>query len=288
MASTLPTNRLDMHPQASEFKLDLHPCEPDRYNQLIKYLRPGGCSGEGFISETEDPREVCLRDSAFLAERNITHKQIGDCLDMILLKIQHLTEKAISQGKFPSAVLIRGFIKIPTHLSTGGEQECPFSADVHDRRTWCGKGSSMINIFNTINESVLKDVTELSGHLIRDHHFFEGDVPWRICPEIAIKVLDIKPGVDYSCKILEERTWKMKSTQKLQNDMLDRALMLCEKFPSEKLTLDGGGVAFIFAFKDLDDYEFVGLTLREKIIQEGKKNNISDAKIEEKIKFAAM
>jgi hypothetical protein len=45
------------------------------------------------------------------------------------------------------------------------------------------------------------------AHLVRDHNFFEGNTPYRLNPEAAVKVLELQPGVDYTPKTEMEVLW---------------------------------------------------------------------------------
>lgn len=182
----------------SFFKADTDELSKEKTDYLNKLARPNGLSQVGFIADNEDVLSIAKADAAILKQMNITHKQIGDRIDSIIRKAQRIfQENDDSNG----CAIIEGIIRVPRYLTTMGYQDCLFG------KGWletCGKGSSFIVLENLNNPKLkLTGVTELHGHLIRDHHFFQGSTPYRIDPLLAIETLQILPKVDYS---VQERT----------------------------------------------------------------------------------
>jgi hypothetical protein len=83
--------------------------------------------------------------------------------------------------------------------SYAGWQDCPF--DPADPSTGffrtCGQADTDVTVRRVADGSTLF-FSKLLIHLVREHHFFEGKgLRYRLEPGEAIRVLDIRPGVDY-------------------------------------------------------------------------------------------
>ena len=190
----------------STFKPDLHYLDHSDYIQeLDRRMKPGGCSQAGFNRADEDLLDVCQIDSSFLKNKGVTHEQIADRLEAILIKANFLLQQAYSRHTTLSSAksytaIVEDKWSVPAYLSTCGEQECPFSQDLNNSDTWCGRGKSSIQIINLSSGKSLNNITELHVHLIRDHHYFQGHSEYRLDPELAIEVLEIQPEVNYQLK----------------------------------------------------------------------------------------
>jgi|GEM_PF-2048463 len=103
-------------------------------------------------------------------------------------------------------VLVEGKFLVSS-VSYCGWQDCPFENSQGEPCQEIIYSTTDFSIKNTINQQSI-DFPGLAIHLIRDHHFFEGSVKYRVDPEKAIGVLGIKPGVDYAPKYLTEHLWE--------------------------------------------------------------------------------
>jgi hypothetical protein len=85
-----------------------------------------------------------------------------------------------------------------------GSQHCPFSLSTSFA---CGGGS---HDFTVINERTGEKLNfpQLMAHLVRDHYFFEGNTPYRLDPEVSVRVLELKQGVDYTPRKEKENIWR--------------------------------------------------------------------------------
>jgi hypothetical protein len=272
----------------STFKPDLQYADyPELMEKLNVRVKPNSCSQAGFIAEDQDLLDVCQKDAAFLKEKGITHEQIADCLETVITKARYLFHQYHSSSNDrindPRLnAIVEEMVCVPEYPSTCGTQECPFSKDLRGPKTWCGEGKSLITIINRISGKCLKNITELHPHLIRDHHFFEGDTEYRLDPECAIDVLGIKPGVDYKLKSIGEHSWKgvaygVEHKQKVLDFAKAHSI---EQFQSETEEFQ----AFLLPYKDWNSYRYKGLTNRQKIENKGLKKNLTREQIDKNIK----
>ncbi len=254
--------------------------------QLDQRMKPGGCSQAGFQAENEKLLEICLKDSTFLQNRRITHEQIADRLEAILIKADFLLRQPRpSHGCFLDrsnrVAIIGKTLEVPTYFSTCGIQECPFSEDLADSKTWCGTGTSKIKIINMISGKCLNNITELHVHLIRDHHFFQGNTEYRLDPEAAIEVLGIESEIDYHVKTITDKSWK--GIEYLGE--FDEKILLAARenkintFQSEFSDFE----AYLLPYSDWETYKYRGLTYRQKIEKEGLENKKSVKQINQDI-----
>ncbi len=217
----------------SGFKPELmqaqHPALIETFTQR---MQPEKCSGVGFLAPGQNLVDVCQKDAEILKARGITHEQIADRLEAVIMKAEFLFEQRLKKFGFfyPQAnrlvpqAIIEDKICVPKYESFLGYQYCPFSQDLENEETVCGKGCSMIKIINMASKKCISNITELHGHLIKDHHFFEGHPPYRLDPELAIEVLGIEPGVDYKVKTFNKSEWQVsRSTNVYQKEELQFA-----------------------------------------------------------------
>lgn len=211
---------------------DIDYLSPKQIDVAHRRMRPEGYSQEGFIAEDEELVELCKNDAKVLAERGITHKQIGDRLEQIIAKVYALHT---SRASLEDVAVIDGVVEVPPFLTAKGFQGCPFSDSLFDS---CGKGSSLITIRNRSNGKQINNVTELHGHLIRDHHFFEGSTRYRLDPALAIEVLAIEPNISYEIEFHEEKIWSSScSSTTLTEEEADK---IKQRAIKEMTLFDGG------------------------------------------------
>jgi hypothetical protein len=127
-------------------------------------------------------------------------------------------------------------------------------------------------------------------HLIRDHHYFEGNTEYRLDPNLAIEVLEIKPGIDYRLKVIGDQAWKGIAYMGPfdQETLLAAKKYQIEDFQSESREFE----AYLLPYKDFSSYRYRGLTHKQKIEKEGLENKKSreqiDKDIEAYIEFEKM
>jgi hypothetical protein len=182
--------KLEIHKEAILGEKDRH----GRHTAMLEeIMRPGGASVAGFLGPKQSLIDVIESDSRKLERLGITHKQVSDRM------VQIIAQLAAPHGD----------IDLPFELSRTepfqlGGQICPFSSLFADG---CGgSGSANWIITNTQLKASFR-VSELLFHLIRDHHFFEGIAPYRVDPEKAVRILEIKPGVDYTLRTEVRTQW---------------------------------------------------------------------------------
>jgi hypothetical protein len=139
---------------------------PDRYSQV------------GFLKVGQSLFEVCQKDRDTLNKANITYEKMAASLEQFFQYDDNST-----LGKFN----VR-------KMCTRGFQPCPFTIkfDISGGAD-CANHIGSFDI--TVTNLELKETItfpSLMPHLIRNHLFFEG-TDYRLDPEKAIRVLEIKP-----------------------------------------------------------------------------------------------
>jgi len=175
------------------FAEDLEPLNIDR---IEARMRPGAFSESGFLDASERLAEVVERDAAVLARLGVSHEEIADRLERLVCRrlqmendrsTREIMEHSRTHGWVRGYEVAQGIIAV-TPLRYMGHQNCPFESQ---DGILCGERSSMDSPFyNTVNDKILV-VAELALHLIRDHHFFEGSVPYRADPQEILEVIRI-------------------------------------------------------------------------------------------------
>ncbi len=263
----------------STFKPELmHAQHPDLVKTFTEIMQPGNCSDDGFLAPGQDLVEICQKDAEILKALGITHAQIADRLEAVIMKANYLFQENKSvKYRSPQAV-IEGKIGVPSYLGTNGEQECPFSIDGKDP---CGTGSSMITIINLASKKRLENITELHAHLVRDHHFFEGNPSYRLDPELAIEVLGLEPNVDYKIKTITEKVWREYGCSTSFNQ---ENLQAAKEHQVKSLVSEGGGFeAYLLPYYSWSTYKYRGLTNRQKIEKIGLEKSKTAEQIQQDI-----
>jgi hypothetical protein len=200
---------------ANKKRLFIENMSPYQIRSTERRMRPGSSSIAGFLGMKEDLVTIIDVDTKILERLGITHKQISDrlesisgryvtqcdSLDLSLLKVE--AEGILIDGKFQ--------VKAATQR---GIQECPFAEEadilsIMEGKTteYCGTGSRNYTVKNLETGESIR-FADLMIHLVRDHNFFQGPAsPYRLDPEAVVRILEIKPGVDYAPKIITTRFW---------------------------------------------------------------------------------
>ena len=187
-------------------------------SELELRMRPGSCSELGFLGEGESLEAVIEQDRRSLSNMGITHEQIADELERLVLNVKKQRKHLLSIAKGPEAEYFRrkgapwpdlynpesipqfsltnlpstdqGYLADRYHIFViqyRGLQECPWGCDLgHDT-------DSSLNIM-VVNRDTADSFTYpgLAVHLIRCHHFFEGvGTPFRTDPAKVARVLGL-------------------------------------------------------------------------------------------------
>jgi len=160
-------------------------------------MRPGGLSVAGFLDERESLLDVIRRDEEALEGIGVTPQRIVERLLELLVAANE--EFQALNGRVPTHGLIvngryhvHGFDVTVRRFPT-----CPFeSADgqLCDGHRTCEQFSA--HDFAVVNSvSGLRfGFPILALHTIADHHFFEGNVQYRVDPVVAARTLDLTPS----------------------------------------------------------------------------------------------
>ncbi len=141
-------------------------------------MKPGRLSMGGFLGDVERLDEVLRADDETVRKLGLTHEQIADRIEYFLRAIGYPTiDGKVVDGKY-----------LGGGVAYRGGQACPWN-DVDFMMP-----NSTLNLFvrnQTTNEELR--FPGAIAHLIRQHHFYEGkQSPYRVDPEKAVRVLDIK------------------------------------------------------------------------------------------------
>ena len=119
-----------------------------------------------------------------------------------------------------------------------GYQNCPFECKGNRDEILSDTDFTICNI--NLNKSIF--CSELHPHLIKEHEFFEGNTKYRLDPTLAIEVLDIKQGVDYSFELGTENFWTLNQSSSGGRYTLKQLLAEALKNSEMKTIIDKGQV----------------------------------------------
>lgn len=160
-------------------------------------MKSSDFSTSKFLGYNDSLKIIINRDREILRNFNITYKQIVDRLNTITLKVKALGNNSVVEDIFK--------VKIVTYK---GAQECPFQSQDDKKYYGYKYGNSDVKITNLkTNKSIT--INTLLPHMIEHHSFFEGNVLHRLEPEKVIKVLELKPEIDYSPQFNKTKIWRM-------------------------------------------------------------------------------
>ena len=178
----------------------------EEWGQIEARMYPGKASLSGFLQPDEKLSTIIQKDLEYLNLVGITTKQISDRLLTIHKKYiqqRYLNYKA---GTESDGIVIENKFLVKTK-SYMGAQECPFQNKTIDNKYHgYSYGDTDVTITNvSTNESITFNT--LLIHMIEQHFFFEGSVEHRLEPADVIRVLEIKPDIDYSPVFKTEYFW---------------------------------------------------------------------------------
>ena len=156
--------------KASSFK--------EKMDTIEASMKPGKLSMGGFLGDAERLDEILRADDETVRKLGLSHEQIADRIEYFINAIGYPT----SGGKVIDGKYLGGGV------AYRGGQECPWN-DVGFMMP-----ASNLDLFvkNQITNEELRFPGAI-GHLIRQHHFYEGKgSPYRVDPIKIVRVLEIK------------------------------------------------------------------------------------------------
>lgn len=135
-------------------------------------MQPGIIIADGFLGDEKIPiKDMMVRDEAEMSRAGLTFDEVSDRL------VYFLEEGRKGLGE-PVTVDEKWLIRI---IDPRGHLPCPFEDGIYRKMT------AEIERKST-GEKIL--VTDLSIHLLKDHHFIEGiGSRFRLAPELVKRVL---------------------------------------------------------------------------------------------------
>ncbi|MBU0667137.1 MAG: hypothetical protein KKB65_02190 [Nanoarchaeota archaeon] len=203
-------------------QLFIEDLSPEQIKVIEGRMRPSQYSHAGFLNQNLSLREVIEADAKVLEHHGITHKQVGDKLDSLMGQAFRQWDLASRAGEDyygarAKGALVDDFLRVFA-VCWMGSQQCPFFYETRPSEDGighyvynCGSGSHDFTVKNERQGTEIR-FPQLMAHLVRDHHFFEGDTSYRLNPEDAVKVLELKSGVDYTPKTETEILWRTGSS----------------------------------------------------------------------------
>ena len=149
----------------------------------ISRMRPGRFSQGGFLGLTEKLETVMQHDAALLERFHLNYETIAARLDDLLNLCTGKIRKVNHQHFTIEVEVLKGF------------QICPWATDPYNSQCTAGAGVKHASVTWTISNK--KKKIKMTGpglivHLIRDHHFFEGqESPYRVDPIRLSAMLDL-------------------------------------------------------------------------------------------------
>lgn len=171
----------------------------ERMYARIDHRGHWGCSSiTGFLAPGQALMEAARKDQKTLRERRVSYETIAgrlvDITTAALLRLEKSSTKPV--------LVENGRFEVQVHGPYPTPQFCPFSpeddSDASPLKKWNNDCPS--SRFNYVIKNVLnKKEIEMGGllpHLIGVHHFFLGEVPYRLDPVKTLEVLELHPEAD--------------------------------------------------------------------------------------------
>lgn len=185
--------------------------------------------------------ECIEKDESALEKLDLKYEDFADWIDLIVgLVMQHRQYILEETGEDPcergvARITINGRIFAVLCNAVGDAESCPFRRGKYEEGSYhdCGLGPRGVYEFvvKNVETGSQFEFTSLTSHLIRDHHFFLGDVMDRVTPEWMSKVLGLDTMKAPTVRKIEENYWHLNSQiPKVDDDFLKDI----EKFSSCK------------------------------------------------------
>jgi hypothetical protein len=172
----------------------LEDLSPEAIRRVERRMRPGVLSVAGFLDERESLAELIRRDEESLSAIGITPERIARRLIELLVAAND--EFEARDNRVPSnGIVVNGRYHVyGFDVTVRRFPSCPFESN--DGRP-CG-GHRACEQFSAHDFAIVNGVTGLrfgfpilALHTIADHHFFEGNVQYRVDPVMAARTLDL-------------------------------------------------------------------------------------------------
>ncbi|MBT3406206.1 hypothetical protein HN419_03485 [Candidatus Woesearchaeota archaeon] len=147
----------------------------------IKQKSPGT-----FLATDDNLMEIVREDQKVLASAGVTYEQIVDRLNHFVNAFKAKAQEAGPQDDLFLAFRCGYDVDSNYHVSAElslGKEMCPLDD--------CEGSSVVYRVFNKLTGGEIT-FPELMPHLVRDHHFFEGNVTYRLDPGDAIRVMRLE------------------------------------------------------------------------------------------------
>jgi hypothetical protein len=230
---------------------ELHKISDELFRKVENRMRPKQYSKSGFLDKTESLKDVAERDETTLKAKGLTYDIIAERLsgfikranqinnDNHIKRIQNKDKRKDKQLRIPKNVPIIGghlsnfniTIKEPDNkylvqkIQWNGWQCCPFGPGEKDEKNDgllnCKECSDKDFVIKNLTTDEYVSFPSLIIHLIRDHHFFEGNTEYRLDPEKVISVLNINPSHDYTIPSRKIECWSWECSTSLPEDLED-------------------------------------------------------------------
>lgn len=147
-------------------------------------MRPRAFSRAGFLGPNERLEEVLVADARVLDDMGLGYEQLVAPLDGLITSAENAPQRRVVLDGFSVTVEVRP-----------GFQICPWSEDPHHSQCTAGQGVRHASVEWWVRN--LKTGLELRGpglivHLVRDHHFFQGEgSPLRVDPRALAELFEL-------------------------------------------------------------------------------------------------
>jgi len=187
-------------------KVLIEDLSPAAISRIEENMRPGAFSDSGFLGPHERLVDVVRRDERQLAKLALTTEQIADRLESIVLQAYRLRDLRDQEdpGSSPTMLYELGIVEgryEVMHTQFFGFQECPFENTAGEP---CSATHGTDFHVRCRDDERELHFAGLAIHLIRDHHFFEGNVHYRIDPGKVAEFLQLEPGWSYAPEWVQE------------------------------------------------------------------------------------
>lgn len=164
------------------------------------------CRKDGMLGHFQDLDQVIAQDLATLQRLGVTCQQVAYRMKRLVQaarKVYGGKLRVSERAEANRSVDRKGWCCYGGHsvdvdhfivdiVTWGGAQECPFQS-LEDKSYYGSQyGSQDLYVLNTKTDEILI-FGSLLPHMIKRHSFFEGGGPYRVDPEAAVRILEIKP-----------------------------------------------------------------------------------------------
>lgn len=159
------------------------------------------------------------QNAATVVSLNINHDIVAECGfpygRCTTSKLQHILKEII-------LVEDNNVQYLMWNSCSWGYQCCPFRSPKDKNAIFFGQpatgGDNDYWIYDVVNNKSLT-FNDLHIHMIREHGFFEGSVPYRLDPGSVINFFNLSSGVDYRCKYRYVLKWEQEYVNGLHCDI---------------------------------------------------------------------